>query len=279
MPVAENGNVEIYYEIIGAGEPLVMIEGLGSDHRGLKLRQVPVFRRAGYKCIILDNRGIGRSSMPDEPYTTLEMASDVACVLSAAGCSPAHVAGWSMGGAIAQHLAIQHPGCVTTLQLHCTWSRTDRYLAWQLERRRVALAKVGREELIRNLMLSTFTPNFFQNRHDEVEATVRAMIGDPSVQPEYSYLRQLDACKAHDSEPALSDIKVPTLITVGKEDPLISVRFAERLNSFLPNATLKVIEQAAHGHSIEQPEEFNAVCVEFLRSARHRQGTGHQRLQ
>lgn len=267
MPIARNGSIEIYYEIHGHGEPLVMINGLGGDHIGLELHQMPAFAPGGYRCILLDNRGIGRSSMPDQPYTTRDMAADVACVLRKADCPQAHIAGWSMGGAIAQHLAVRYPQHVMTLQLHCTWSRTDPYLAWQFDRRRAALTGIGREELFRSVLLSTFTPSYFNDHAAEMEPAISAMLSEPSgQQPEYSYLRQLDACRTHDAEDGLSAIGVPVLITAGAEDPLISPRFAHRLNALLPGSTLKLIPGAAHGHSLERPKEFRAACHEFLRA-------------
>jgi pimeloyl-ACP methyl ester carboxylesterase len=263
MPFASANGIDIYYELHGAGEPLVMIAGLGSDHTGFVQLQVPAFG-GRFQCVLLDNRGIGRSGKPDAPYATWQMADDVAALLDAIGLESAHVAGWSMGGAIAQHLALRHPHTVRSLQLHCTWPRTDRFLAWQLERRRVILTKLGREELYRHVMLSTFTPRFFEEHLDQVEATLRTILDNPDPQPIHAYLRQLDACIEHDAEAGLERIRVPTLITVGDQDPLIAPRFAHRLKERIPPAELVVLEDAAHGHSLEQTERFNAVCLDFL---------------
>jgi len=263
VPVASANGVDMYYEIHGEGEPLVLIDGLGSDHKTLLAFQVPSFAQH-YRCILPNNRGVGLTDKPDAPYSTALMADDAAALLDSLGVESAHVAGWSMGGAITQHLAARHPDKVRTAMLHGTWARTDRYLAWQLERRRPILESLGREELYRNLLLTAFTPRFFNEQPEKIEAELEMMLAAEPPQPEHAYLRQLDACIAHDAEDALAGVRVPTLITVGAEDRLIAPRFSHRLKELLPHAELVVFEDGAHSVSEEHPEPFNEVCLDFL---------------
>jgi pimeloyl-ACP methyl ester carboxylesterase len=262
-------DLSMYYEIVGSGEPLVMIAGLGGDHSGFKQLQVPAFADR-YRCVLLDNRGVGQTGKPDAPYTTAQLAGDVVGLLDELGIESAHVSGWSMGGAIAQHIAAEHPGRVRTVMLHCTWPRTDNFLRWQFERRAEVLRGLGREELNRNVLLSTFTPAFFAEHFDRVLQALAGLDDPPHPQPDYAYLHQLNACITHDALDKLDLIKAPVLITVGAEDPLISPRFSYQLKERIPHAELVVMEGAAHGHSLEATHRFNAICADFL--ARHGDG-------
>ena len=262
MPFAGVNDIQMYYEAHGDGEPLVLMEGLGSDHKGLLELQVPVYDDH-FQCIVLDNRGVGRTDKPDIEYSTPMMADDVVALLDHLEIAQAHFAGWSMGGAIAQQIGIRHPKRVLSLLLHCTWPRTDRYLAWQLELRRPVLERLGREELYRNVLLTAFTPEFFEQRPDRLEEVLREMVDNPDPQPQYAYFRQMDACLRHDAADGLPSVTAPTLITVGAGDRL-TARFADQLKELLPHADLRIIEGAAHALFEERPEAFNAICLEFL---------------
>src|SRR5215475_11467840 len=126
MPKIRVGDIEMYYVEAGAGEPLVLIMGYGADHLAWGF-QLPEFA-AKYRVIVFDNRGAEQTDSPDYPYTTRMMADDTAGLMSALRIERGHVVGVSMGGMIAQELALNHPQRVRSLQLHCTYARSDAHV-------------------------------------------------------------------------------------------------------------------------------------------------------
>ncbi|MBM3120328.1 MAG: alpha/beta fold hydrolase, partial [Chloroflexi bacterium] len=118
MPTAKVGDINIYYESHGDGEPLLLIQGYG-QYSGHWAPLIPSFSRE-YRVISFDNRGTGRSDKPDIPYTMKMMADDVKRLLDAIGIDSAHVFGVSMGGMIAQEFALNHPDKLISLILGCT---------------------------------------------------------------------------------------------------------------------------------------------------------------
>ena len=147
MPQVTVGDISMYYVDAGAGDPVLLIMGFGGDHLAWGL-QMPAFAER-HRTIAYDNRGVGQSSTPDVPYTTSMMADDAAGLLEALGIDSAHVVSVSMGGMIAQELALRHPGRVRTLQLHATYGRPDRYMAALSDVWRTVRTKLGREEWLR----------------------------------------------------------------------------------------------------------------------------------
>jgi len=118
--VAAADGTPIYYETWGRpdGEPILLIQGLGADQRGWALQRVPLGRR--YRCVAVDNRGVGRSGRPPGPYSLFDMAEDAMTVLDHAGIESAHVMGASMGGVITQIIGVAYPERTRSLILSCT---------------------------------------------------------------------------------------------------------------------------------------------------------------
>ena len=123
MSIARIGDVDLYYEEHGAGDPLLLVMGLGADSTAWMF-QVPDFARH-YRTIVFDNRGVGRSAKPPGPYSIAQMADDTAGLLDTSGVERCHVVGVSMGGMIAQELALRHPARVRGLVLACTYPEPD----------------------------------------------------------------------------------------------------------------------------------------------------------
>src|SRR2546427_3279997 len=140
MPKVRVNGIGLNYVEAGSGDPLLLIMGFGGDHQAWAF-QTPVFAQR-YRVIAFDNRGAGQSDVPDVPYTTRMMAEDAIGLLDALRIERAHVLGVSMGGMIAQELALAHPQRVRSLQLHCTLAPRDAYMQALIENWRGIRTKV-----------------------------------------------------------------------------------------------------------------------------------------
>jgi len=248
---------------VGRGEPLLLIQGLGGDHLSWGY-QLTAFSKS-YRVIAFDNRGSGRSGAPDEPCTTALMADDTVAILDRLGVESAHVLGVSLGGMIAQELALRHPGRVRTLQLHCTAARADRYVLALLDNLRMVRDRLGRELAQRAMALWLFAPTTFNERPEFIDMLLYAASQQSYPQSDAGFALQADAVLAHDALERLAAITCPTLVAVGEEDLLAPVRFSRELATAIPHAEFRTIPRAGHAFFWEQPAEFNALCLTFLR--------------
>jgi pimeloyl-ACP methyl ester carboxylesterase len=271
MPNAKVGDINIYYEIHGKGEPLVLIYGY-AGHSGLWFRQIPVLSKK-YRVIAFDNRGMGRSDKPDIPYTVAMMAEDTSGLLDAIDINAAHIFGISMGGMIAQHFALNHPQRVISLILGCTFCGGVRSLPLRPEAL-AAFADFGRikemspEQFVRQLIPFLFSRKFIEKNPDIVEKRVAESLEYPT--PVHGITRQAEAIMDHDTYELLPRIKLPTLVISGDNDRLIPVENSRILASRIPKAELAVIKGAGHEFFIEDADETNKVVLGFL--GRHKKG-------
>jgi pimeloyl-ACP methyl ester carboxylesterase len=260
------GDIGMHYVQSGQGEPLVLIMGLGADHTSWGF-QVPALSQA-YRVIAFDNRGAGQTDQPDVPYTIRGMAADTVGLLDALGIDRAHVAGASMGGMIAQEIALTYPDRVLSLQLHCTIARPDAYLlttgrAWLKMR-----AALSREEFARALTVWLFSPTTFRERPEFIEALLQNALANPYPASPTGYRRQSEAVAAHDTLDRLRQIRCPALVTVGADDVVTAPRFARAMCERIPHAELVTFENAGHAHFLEAVGDFNRVCLDFLSRSR-----------
>ncbi|HEU5320051.1 MAG TPA: alpha/beta fold hydrolase [Methylomirabilota bacterium] len=262
MPTVRANGLTLHYLEAGAGEPLVLLMGFGGDHTAWGL-QVPAFAER-YRVIAPDNRGAGQSETPDVPYTTRLMADDTVGLMDALGIERAHLLGVSMGGMIAQEIALHHPGRVRSLQLHCTYARPDRYTLALLEAWRLVRTTVGREEALRTIALWLFAPETYNERPEFVEAVLQAALANPFPQSLTGFLRQGEAVQEHDTLERLGAIRCPTLVAGAEADILVPPRFWRELAARIPGAELHVLSGAGHVYFWERPDVFNALCVNFL---------------
>jgi 3-oxoadipate enol-lactonase len=266
MPKVKVGDVELHYVEAGTGTPVVLIMGFGGDHLAWGF-QMPALVEAGFRVVAFDNRGAGQSDAPDHPYTTRMMAEDTAGLMNTLGIDRAHVVGVSMGGMIAQELALAHPARVRTLQLHCTYARPDRYLHALLEAWRTVRTTLGHEPSLRTIALWLFAPRTYNERPEFIEMLLANALANPFPQTLTGFLRQGDAVRAHDALDRLDALACPTLVSVADEDILVPPRFSEALAARIPGAALRRLPGAGHVYFWEIAEQFNAMCLEFI--ARH----------
>ena len=252
----------MYYVEAGSGEPLILVMGLGGDHLAWGF-QFPVFAEK-YRVIAFDNRGAGQTDAPDHPYTTRMMADDTVGLMDALGIQRAHVLGVSLGGMIAQEIALSHPARARSLQLHCTLGRPDRYLRAQIETGRIQRRTFTLEETLRAACLWLFAPATYNERPEFVEAIVQNALANPHPMSLTGFLRQCDAVQSHDALDRVGAIRCPTLASVAADDILVPPRFSRELATRIPGAEFRLIEDAAHGYFWERPDVFNQMCLDFL---------------
>jgi len=269
MPIAKVGDINIYYEIHGKGEPLVLIYGY-AGHSGLWFRQIPILSKK-YRVIAFDNRGVGRSDKPDIPYTMGMMAGDIARLLDMVGINAAHMFGISMGGMIAQHFALNYPqrvislilGCTTCGGIHMIQPEPESMAAlFDFER----LKKMTHEEVTRQAMPFCYSQQFIARNPDIIEERVAKQLEYPT--PGHGATRQAGAIMGHDTYELLPKIEPPTLVIAGDSDRLIPVENSRILASRIPEAERVVITGAGHEFFIEHAEEANRIVLGFL--GRHR---------
>ncbi|HJV57035.1 MAG TPA: alpha/beta fold hydrolase [Methylomirabilota bacterium] len=268
MPTVGANGVRLFYEETGAPDapPLVLIMGWGGDHTAWAF-QVPALA-VDHRVIALDNRGAGQSDVPEGPYTIPGMATDVVGLMDALGVTRAHICGASMGGMIAQELALRHPARVRTLQLHCTAPVIDAYGRFLIDTLLAVKARGDREENVRAVMPWLLCRKTMIERPDFIRFWIERALAYPYPTGYEGLARQADAIRGHDTTARLGEIRVPTLLTTGAEDILVPPASSRELHARIPGAELVTIPDAGHLHFIEQMERFNAVCLEFLRKHR-----------
>lgn len=264
MPYAKNDDLEIYFECFGEGPPLILIMGLGADSMVWELHRD--FYKEKFQCIAIDNRGVGKSSKPKGPYTSREMASDVVAVMDELNILKASVAGISMGGVIAQSLTLDWPDRVSSLVLISSWAQCDAYTKTVFQNFKVNRAYTSSARFMECLQLWIFATKFFEeNEKDLIEARIQADANE-APQPQYAFEAQCDACINHDSLERLSEIKVPTLITVGDKDIFTPLAFSRVLHEKIEEAEIIVYPDTGHAHHWEVLDQFNNDSRNFLLS-------------
>ena len=244
MPKVKVGDINIYYEIHGEGEPLVMINGAGGTVEWIR-RLIPIYSRE-YRLLLFDNRGAGQSDKPDMAYTTAMMADDLAGLLDAIGIASAHVRGVSFGGMIAQEFALRHPKRVRSLILLVTSSGGPHSIIGPS----AGLAKAQQmppKEATEALLRCFITEEFVEKNPKLFQQLVAFALEHP-IDPG-SLAKHADAIKRHDTYDRLPEITVPTLVIAGDADRVIPVENARILASRIPDAELVILKECgAHAH-------------------------------
>jgi 3-oxoadipate enol-lactonase len=263
MPSTTVNGIDLYYEETGSGPPLLLIAGLSGTSQGWEVLQPAMSER--FRVIAFDNRGAGRSSAPTGPYTTRQMADDAAALLDHLGIERAHVIGHSMGGMIAQELALAHPERVDRLVLLGTAARLHPLISGPWLNTWVQAVEPGTDprDVVLFLMPWFFTPAFMAH-HDQVEAALAEWLSDPYPAPAHGVAAQAAASRAHDTLDRLPRIAAPTLVLVGAEDIVTPVTCSRELAAGIPGACLQVLERCGHIPDAEYPEAVSDALLAFL---------------
>jgi pimeloyl-ACP methyl ester carboxylesterase len=262
MPVANIGNHSLYYEIIGKGHPLVMIRGVGSnvDHW---YDQVPTLSQR-FQLLVFDNRGIARSSDLGGPFSIRDMAADTTALMEAVGIKKAHVLGYSMGGMVAQEMALNHPQKVAGLILVAT----DCGISLRIKAKPEAtnlfseMIRLGTDEAKRAAAGCLFARQTFDAKADVIQRYNAVSQRFPASQQMLA--RQWAAVTQHDACKRLPQIHSPALAITGSEDVLIPPQNAAVLAERIPDAQMVSIDGGGHLFLIEQPRQFNDAVIKFL---------------
>jgi 3-oxoadipate enol-lactonase len=265
MPTIEANGQTLYHEVHGEGEPLLLVMGLAADTMAWAM-QVPAFS-ARYRTIIFDNRDVGQSSMAAGPYEITDMAQDTLALADGLELESFHLVGVSMGGAIAQEVALAAPDRVRTLTLAMTWPRGGAWAAKLSELWSARVEHMSREERVDELMLLTLSEDFFENA-DGVAWLRDLMLQNPHPQSADAFARQLDASSRHDTRERLGRLAIPTHVIGAEHDILVPVWKSSELAELIPGARLSVIDAGPHGANLENAEEFNRLVLDFLDQSR-----------
>ena len=259
MPTAEG----LYYEEAGEGEPLVMVQGLGTDHLGWML-QVPEFSKH-YRVITFDNRDVGQSKQMDAPYEVADMALDALALADHLELDTFHLIGMSMGGAIAQEMALLAQARLRTLTLVVTFAGGGN---WAAERARLwseIRGLIGRDTHLDWLLLFGMSEQFYESP-ERIAYAKQLMRANPHPQSTEAFQRQVEASGRHETRDRLGEISVPTHVIGAEHDTLVPVWKSKELAELIPAADYSVMPAAPHALNMERAEEFNEMVLGWLRA-------------
>jgi len=264
MPTVQANGIDVYYEVQGEGEPLVLIPYLAADQACYAF-QVADYAK-DFTCYTVDLRGAGLSGKPEGAYTTELLADDIAAFMQAAGLDRAHIAGLSLGAAASLWLAAKYPARVKSLSLHSAWDQSDPFLRAVVGSWRVMAPALGSvtEMVIQGIFPWCFTPELYAARPDYIDSLADFVRGRPMPTVD-AFMRQSEAVLNHDARAALGSIQAPTLVTFGRHDLVTSTRFAAPLTEGIANSELIVFDDCSHAPIYENAEQFNQRTLEFLR--------------
>jgi pimeloyl-ACP methyl ester carboxylesterase len=257
--ISANG-VDLWVHQRGSGPDVLLIGGLGDPHDCWQGQLDELEDR--YRLTAYDNRGVGRTPMPAGGLSIRAMAEDAAAALRALGIERAHVAGFSMGGLIAQELALAHPQSVSSLVLLSTYGRNDARMR-QMIRSWIWLAEVADDpgDFLRSFSAWLFSRNGHANGF--VERWVQAGLEDPHAMSTADFCLAAQACLEHDALDRLGAIDVPTLVVTGEEDLVTPPHIARELAGRIPGARPALLPEYAHQSFMEFPERINALLDGF----------------
>lgn len=264
MPVADVGGAEISYERSGSGSPLLAIMGMSGtfSHWGEPLLDR---LRSEFEVIVYDHRGVGDSSPLEVPLSIELLARDAAGLLDTLGVEVVHVLGISMGGMVAQELALAHPRRVRTLTLGCTYCGGEGSSLTGpdvLQRLAKGMSSGDRALAVRTAWEVNVSPAFCGSPEGERAFEVFREIGMRRAVPVPVILAQMQACVAHDTSARLGQLEMPTLIVHGTADEMIPVSNAPLIHGLIPSSDLEILESVGHLFFWEQPERSAQLVCE-----------------
>ncbi|WP_353892739.1 alpha/beta fold hydrolase [Proteinivorax hydrogeniformans] len=263
MPTVKVNDISMYYEIIGEGEPLVLIEGLGYS-TWMWYKQLDELSKH-FKVIMFDNRGVGKTDKPDSEYSIEMMADDLAGLLRSLNIKKTHILGVSMGGFIAQQFSANYPEMVDRLILCSTSFGGPNSIPIPQETLDIMMKGGGEYKTLLDIKKAISTA-FYDGKIPEDREVLDKIMTEKrqEPQPKYAYQRQLMAGASFNGEANTQKIKAETLIVAGEKDKVVPPENAHLLHERICSSKLEIIENGGHVFFMEQPDKSNEVFLNFL---------------
>jgi 3-oxoadipate enol-lactonase len=253
MALAKAGEIELSYERSGDGPPLLLIMGMsGTKHHWGE--QVLEELRRDFDTIVYDHRDAGDSTKTGQPFTIVDLAEDAAGLLEALQVDSAHVMGISMGGMVAQELALAHPERIRSLTLGCTYCGGEgSQLTSEGVLRRLAesMSSGDRELAVRTAWEVNVSPRFAA---DEAAYARFLATGMRYAMPVAVIMQQMRAITAHDTSARLPELRLPTLVVHGTLDQMLPVQNGHMIAGLIPDSRLEILDGIGHMFFLEEPE-------------------------
>jgi aminoacrylate hydrolase len=260
MPSVSIGDADIYYEEYGAGEPVLLVAGLGGAGSYWSPNIAEFSRR--YRTIVHDHRGTGSSTRSKIRYSVEQMADDLVRLMDRLNVEKAHLVGHSTGGAIGQVLSVEHPERLKSAVLYASWTKSDPFMHRVMDARRSLVMNTGSAAYLRTTPIFLY-PDWWINQNDAL-LSERERKGESTFPAPEIASSRIDAVLSFDRTRDLHKITTPTLVLCARDDFLTPLYCSEELAKAIPNAELKVLERGGHACSEVYPEEFNKAVFTFI---------------
>jgi len=257
MPSIDAGGTELHYLRAGSGEPMLLIQGMSATHKAWGRAFLAPLEQS-FDCTVFDNRGMGLSGPAQLPFGTADLAGDVVALLDALEIERAHVVGISMGGMIAQELALAHPERIRSLTIGATYCGGPEGTLMDpadLQTLATAMASGEREQVFRAMWEINLSPAF---REDEARFAEFCAMASALPAPREVIVQQMRACAAHDTSTRLAGLEVPTQVIHGTADRLLGVNNGIQIAALL-SVEPRLLEDIGHMFWWEQPERSAAL--------------------
>jgi pimeloyl-ACP methyl ester carboxylesterase len=274
MPLLSTPDTELHYELSGSGPPLLLIQGVGCIGETWKPQVKGLSNE--WQTMIFDNRGIGRSQPCRAAITIQDMAADAQALMDAAGWESAHVVGHSMGGLIAQQLALDAPHRVRSLSLQCTFSRGAEaarltpWVLWMNLRIRLGTRRARRRAFLKMVM----PPGAVSDANaDTLASEMSALVGRDLCDQPPILMKQVMAMSRHDISSKLGALAaIPTMVLSAEHDPIALPAYGRGLASLIPGASFELLPGASHAVTIHSAETVNERMRAFFRTSQDKWG-------
>ena len=260
MPDVELDWGRLHYGEVGAGDPVLLISGLNgltAPWRAVADALAPRFR-----VITHDHRGLGASGAWDGDYSVDQIAGDVLGLMDRLGLARAHLVGHSLGGAVAQAIAADHPERVARLVIYASWPGHDPYFERVMTARREALQVLGAEYFLRTGPIGIYPPRWIRDNDAALQAGLPLLLADFVGTP--TMLRRMDACLAHERRSSLPRIKAATLVLGLDDDASTPPHCSEELAALIPGAALRLLPYGGHNAHVVVSGEVAGCLGRFL---------------
>jgi pimeloyl-ACP methyl ester carboxylesterase len=253
MPLAKAGEIELSYERSGEGPPLLMIMGMSGTKHHWGDRVLEELRR-DFDTIVYDHRDAGDSTRTGQPFAIADLAADAVGLMESLDLDSAHAIGISMGGMVAQELALAHPEHIRSLTLGCTYCGGEGSLLSSEEvMRRLAegMSSGDRERAVRIAWEVNVSPGFAADKDAYATFLERGM---RYAMPVPVIMEQMRAIAAHDTSTRLPELRLPTLVVHGTLDQMLPVENGHMIAGLIPDSRLEILEGIGHMFFLEEPE-------------------------